>query len=366
MIKFLDLKKINALHEEELTAVFKNVLQSGWYIDGEQLRAFEEEYAAYCGTNFCVGVGNGLDALVLIFRAYKELGLLQDQDEVIVPSNTYIASILAISANALKPVLVEPNIATYNIDADLIEKSITKRTRAILAVHLYGQTAQMLTIRELAQKHGLLVIEDSAQAQGATHYGKKAGNLGDAAGHSFYPAKNLGALGDAGAVTTNDEKLAVTLRALRNYGSHRKYENIYKGVNSRLDELQAALLRVKLKYLDQDNNIRKKIASAYLTGIVNPVIQLPIVEKGNDHVWHIFAVRTQERDRFQSYLTERGIQTVIHYPIPPHHQEAYKEWKKENYPISELIHRQVISLPMSPAISEVEVGIIIKVVNEFY
>ena len=347
MMPFLDLHGINARDREALIAAFTRVLDSGWYVLGKEVEAFEAEYAAYCGTRHCIGVGNGLEALVLVLRAWLELRVLKPGDEVIVPANTYIATILAITENGLTPVLVEPD-AALNLDAALIEQHLSPRTRAILPVHLYGQTSHMTAINAVAREHGLKVLEDSAQAQGARHAGIRAGALGDASGHSFFPSKNFGALGDAGAVTTNDDALAQTLRALRNYGSHKKYENLYKGVNSRLDELQAALLRVKLARLDADNQRRREIAARYLSEIRHPQISLPVAEKNNEPVWHVFVVRSPARDALQQHLTAAGIGTLIHYPLPPHQQRAYHEWNARSYPLSEAIHREVLSIPISP------------------
>lgn len=362
MIPFLDLHGINARDRDALIAAFTRVLDSGWYVLGKEVEAFEQEYAAYCGTRHCVGVGNGLEALVLVLRAWLELGVLKPSDEVIVPSNTYIATILAITENGLTPVLVEPD-ATCNLDATLIEKHIGPRTRAILPVHLYGQTANMGDINAVARKHGLKVLEDSAQAQGARHAGVRAGALGDASGHSFFPSKNFGALGDAGAVTTQDDKLADTLRALRNYGSHKKYENLYKGVNSRLDELHAALLRVKLARLDADNQRRREIAARYLRDIRHPHITLPLVGPLNEPVWHVFVVRSPARDLLQKHLADAGIGTLIHYPLPPHQQQAYREWNAGSYPVSEAIHREVLSIPISPVMCDAQVSTVIAACN---
>jgi len=365
MIKFLDLQKVNTQYKKQLQDAFTRVLDSGWYIMGTELKQFETDFANYCGTKHAVGVANGLDALILIIRAYKELGFMKDGDEILVPSNTYIASILAISANNLVPVLVEPNIDTFNIDPLLIEAKITPRTKAILPVHLYGQLCDMDMINTIAKKHKLKVIEDCAQAHGAILENKKAGNWGDAAGFSFYPGKNLGALGDGGAITTNDDELANCLRALLNYGSHVKYQNLYKGINSRLDELQAALLGVKLNNLDAETATKRAIANRYLTEIVNPKIVLPKVVNDLAHVWHLFVIRTNNRDNLQAYLTENGVQTVIHYPIPPHKQEAYKELNEMSFPISELIHKSVISLPLSSVMLTNEVDKVISVLNSF-
>jgi len=370
LIPFLDLKGINAQYREELIQAVTDVIDSGWYIQGTHVKAFEQEFADYCGTKHCIGVANGLDALILVLRAWKELDKLKEGDEVIVPANTYIASILAITENRLKPVLVEPDEQTYNLSPGLVEKAITPNTKAILAVHLYGQLAPMPEIMAIAQKHNLLVLEDSAQAHGAQVDGKRAGNWGDASGFSFYPGKNLGALGDGGAVTTNDEELAQTIRALGNYGSHKKYENLYKGVNSRLDEVQAALLRVKLKNLENEIKRRQQIAAMYMQGIQNEKIVLPLTPNPSpltreDCVWHLFVIRTTEREKLQTYLTEQGIQTLIHYPIAPHHQQAYKDWSNQSYPLTEAIHKQVLSLPISPVMTDEQVQAVINAVNSF-
>jgi len=357
MVPFLDLKSINAQYREELVEACKRVIDSGWYVQGNECKKFEQEFANYCGAKYVIGVANGLDALTLILGAYRELGVMQDDDEVIVPSNTYIASILAISENHLVPILVEPEADTYLIDPSKIEAKITSRTKAIMPVHLYGQTCEMDKINEIAIKYKLKVIEDSAQAHGTYYKDRKAGNLGDASGFSFYPGKNLGALGDGGAVTTNDED--------RNYGSHKKYENLYKGVNSRLDEIQAAMLRVKLRYLDHEIEKRREIANYYLENIKNEHIKLPIVRAEDNHVWHLFVIRTKTRDELQKYLLDNGIQTLIHYPIPPHQQQAYKEWDNEHYPISEEIHNEVLSLPISGVQSFQDTKKITRVLNEY-
>ncbi len=354
---------MNARDRAALIDAFTRVLDSGWYVLGKEVEAFEREYAAYCGTRHCVGVGNGLEALVLILRAWMELGVLKAGDEVIVPANTYIATILAITENGLTPVLVEPDLATCNLDPARIEQHLSPRTRAILPVHLYGQTAEMSAINALARKHGLKVMEDCAQAHGARHAGVRAGALGDAAGHSFFPSKNFGALGDAGAVTTDDDALAEAVRALRNYGSHRKYENLYKGVNSRLDELQAALLRVKLARVDADNQRRRDIAGRYLTEIQHPAITLPMIGTNNEPVWHVFVVRAQPRDALQSHLNAQGIGTLIHYPVPPHQQPAYREWNARSYPLTERIHREVLSLPISPVMNDAQVSAVVAACN---
>ncbi|MHA3893212.1 DegT/DnrJ/EryC1/StrS family aminotransferase [Acinetobacter sp. GXMZU3951] len=369
MITFLDLQAINAQYRAELVDACNRVIDSGWYIGGKELEIFENNFAEYCGTQFAIGVANGLDALILTLRAWKELGKLQEGDEVIVPSNTYIASILAITANNLTPILVEPDSNTYNIDPAKIQQAITAKTRVILPVHLYGQLADMPKIMQIAKQHSLLVLEDSAQSHGAQLQEKKAGSWGDASGFSFYPGKNLGALGDAGAITTNDAELAQTLKALRNYGSHEKYKNLFVGVNSRLDEIQAAMLDIKLKYLDQETQHRRQIASLYLNGIKNPLIQLPLnninAETYMQHVWHLFVIRTSQREALQKHLNKQGIQTLIHYPIPPHKQQAYKEWNDQSYPLTEVMHQEVLSLPLSPVMSEKEAKVVIDAINGF-
>lgn len=369
MIPFLDLKAINAQYRDKLLAACTQVIDSGWYISGKEVDDFERKFADYCGTQYAIGVANGLDALILTLRAWKELGRLNEGDEVIVPSNTYIASILAISQNNLKPVLVEPDIHTFNIDAKKIEAAITTKTKAILPVHLYGQLAAMPEIMVIAKKYNLLVLEDSAQAHGAEIDGKKAGSWGDASGFSFYPGKNLGALGDAGAITTNDAELAHMLKAIRNYGSHEKYKNLVPGVNSRLDEIQAAILNVKLKFLDQENQYRRHIADLYLKEIQNSAIELPFTninaETDTQHVWHLFVIRTQHREQLQKHLAEHGVQTLIHYPIPPHKQQAYQEWNNFNLPISEQIHAEVLSLPIGPTLSIDEAKQVVQLCNGF-
>ena len=365
MIPFLDLKAINAQYRDELVEACTRVIDSGWYIGGIELEHFEQQFASYCGTKYAIGVANGLDALILTLRAWKELGKLKEGDEVIVPSNTYIASILAISANNLTPILVEPCIDSFNIDPKKIETAITSRTKAILPVHLYGQLADMPTIMAIAKRHELLVLEDSAQAHGASIDGKRAGSWGDASGFSFYPGKNLGALGDAGAITTSDEDLAHTLRALRNYGSHKKYKNLFQGVNSRLDEIQAAMLKVKLNHLDNEIAHRRKVANAYLESIHNKAIMLPINEHDSAHVWHVFVIRCKRRDELQKYLADNGVQTLIHYPVPPHQQPAYKEWNELSYPISKSIHAEVLSLPIGPTMTMEDVNTVIQICNEF-
>lgn len=366
MIKFLDLQKINLRHQEEIETKISQVFRSGWYLMGQELSSFESNLSQYIGAKHAIGVANGLDALRLILRGYIEMGIMDRGDEILVPSNTYIASILAISDNGLIPVLVEPDINNYNIDTKKIEEKITSKTKGILIVHLYGRTVFSENLKNIAEKYQLKIIEDNAQAIGAEWNGKKTGNLGDAAGFSFYPGKNLGALGDAGAITTNDDELSKTIRALANYGSNQKYVNIYQGLNSRLDEIQAAVLDIKLKYIDEENTVRKNIAKKYIAEISNPKIILPENPADeNEHVWHLFVIRTENRNELQKYLTENGIQTLIHYPIPPHKQQAYKEWNEQSFPISEKIHEEVLSLPISPVMTEEEVEKIIEIINEF-
>ena len=367
-VSFLDLKKINEGYAESFKKEFANILSNAFFILGEQVKLFEEEFASYCGTKHCIGVANGLDALILILEGYKQLGALKEGDEVIVPANTYIASILAVSKAGLVPVLVEPSMKTWLLDPTLIKEKITPRTKAIMPVHLYGRLCDMYTINKLAKENMLIVIEDSAQSQGAMSTDlMRSGNLGDASGFSFYPSKNLGALGDAGAVTTNDDDLATVIRALRNYGSKKKYVNIYKGINSRLDELQAGFLRLRLKNLDAENEARRRTAKYYLAHIKNEKIRLPYADNQNtdSNVWHCFAVLTERRDEFQEYLTSNGIQTVIHYPIPPHKQEAYAEWNNFSLPITEEIHEQTISIPMSPVLTQEEIDYVIEKINSY-
>ena len=364
MINYLSLQKITALHEPELTATVNQVLRSGWYLQGEYITLFEKNYAQYIGTKYCVTCGNGLDALCLILRAYIELGLLKEGDEVIVPANTYIATILSITENHLTPILIEPDINTFEIDEQLIEQTITPRTRAIMLVHLYGRCSYTTFIGDICKRHNLLLLEDNAQAHGCYFDNKRTGSLGNAAAHSFYPGKNLGALGDAGAVTTNDVLLAHTIQCLANYGSERKYEFTFKGKNSRMDEIHAAVLNVKLPYLDEENLRRKQIAKAYLKGIKNPQITL-IKDNDRDNVYHIFPILCPSRDRLQQYLKDNGIETMIHYPIPPHQQQAYKEWNERHYPITEFIHQQELSLPCNPAMTDEEVYQIIDSLNMY-
>ncbi|MEA9417313.1 DegT/DnrJ/EryC1/StrS family aminotransferase [Aeromonas caviae] len=365
MIEFLNLKSINAQYQQELKNACARVIDSGWYIMGNELAQFETEFSAYCGTKHAIGVANGLDALILVLRAWKELGKLKAGDEIIVQANTYIASVLAITENDLVPVLVEPNPDTYNLDPELVRAAITPNTKAILPVHLYGQLSPMPELMGIAKKHKLLVLEDCAQAHGAEIDGKRAGNWGDAAGFSFYPGKNLGALGDAGAVTTNDDELAQTLKALRNYGSHKKYENLYQGVNSRLDEIQAAMLRVKLAHLGTETKIRQKMAKIYREGINNPLVLLPQVRAEEMHVWHLFVVRCEKRNQLQHWLTEQGIQTLIHYPVPPHKQQSYNGLFNNVLPLTDKIHDEVLSLPISSLLCLEKIKYIIDKVNAF-
>ena len=365
MIKFLELKKITALHGEEIKQAVNDVIESGWYLHSDANSRFESHFAQYIGTRHCIGVGNGLDSLTLILRAYKELGVIAEGDEIIVPANTYIATILAITDNNLKPVLVEPRLDTFQIDDSLIEKAITPRTRAIMIVHLYGRCAYTERIGELCRKYDLKLIEDNAQAHGCTYNGKRTGSLGDAAGHSFYPGKNLGALGDAGGVTTNDNQLADTIRALANYGSRKRYVFDMAGRNSRMDEIQAAVLDVKLKYLDEENSRRRSNALYYIKNISNPYVCVPSESYWRESVFHIFPLMTSQRDRLQSYLKENGVQTDIHYPIPPHLQRAYSQWGRPSLPVTERIHREELSLPVSQVLTEEECKEVTRLINDF-
>lgn len=366
MIKFLDLQKINAQYAEELKEAASQVIASGWFLQGEQNMLFENNLKQLIGTPNVINVANGLDALRLILRAYVEMGVMNEGDEVIVPANTYIATILAITDNRLKPILVEPSLLTYNIDIDKIEAAITPMTKAIMVVHLYGRVVWSEELERIANKYNLKIIEDNAQAIGGSYNGIMTGNLGDAAGFSFYPGKNLGALGDSGAVTTKDAELARVVRAIANYGSEKKYENIYMGLNSRMDEMQAAFLNVKIKHILAENSRRREIASHYCNNIQNAKIILPSFPNDLlEHVHHLFVVRTADRVALQTYLSDNGIQTLIHYPIPPHKQECYKEWNIYNYPIAEQIHREVLSLPISPVLSHKDVDTVIEILNNY-
>jgi len=369
MINFLDLKKINDRFEPELSLSLKRVLESGRYLMGKEVTEFEKEFAGYIGSKYCVGVANGLDALRLILRSYMELGVMKENDEIIVPANTYIASILSITENRLTPILIEPDILTYNIDPAKIEEKITSKTKGIMLVHLYGLNAMTPEIRRLVNKYNLKLIEDNAQAHGCIYRNKRTGSIGHASGHSFYPGKNLGAIGDGGAVTTNDDKLAEVIRSISNYGSKIKYQNLFKGLNSRLDEIQAAILRIKLPRLDADNQRRREIAQYYIENIKLTEIILPFslqpAAYSLDHVWHLFIIRHRERDRLQKYLSDNGIQTLIHYPIPPHKQKAYREFDNLFLPLTEEIHQTVLSLPINQAMENSEVEQIINTINSF-
>jgi dTDP-4-amino-4,6-dideoxygalactose transaminase len=368
MIQFLDLKKVNDQYRDEIDKSISAVINSGWYIQGDSLKGFEEAFAEYCGTRYAVGVANGLEALSLTLRAWIELGKLQTGDEVLVPSHTFIASILAISHTGLKPVLVEPSEKDFNIDLADCKSKLSSKTKVIMPVHLYGQLAPMLEVLSFAKEHGLLVLEDAAQAHGAidTHSGKRAGNMGDAAGFSFYPGKNLGALGDGGAITTNDEALNEALRCMRNYGAEEKYIYRFTGYNSRLDEIQAAILHAKLKGLDKDNARRMEIASQYLKEIKIDLVQLPFWSGAKDHVFHLFVVRVANRNAFMTHMKELGVMCSIHYPVPPHHQKAYPQWSDLNLPLTEQLHAEVVSLPISPVHTDEEIDKVISAVNAYH
>jgi len=365
MIKFLDLKAVTAKYGAEINEAINRVVDSGWYLQGVENTRFENNYASYIGTDYCVGVGNGLDALIWIYRAYIEMGIMKPGDEVIVPANTYIASILAITENGLKPVLVEPKYETLEIDDSKIVEAITEKTRSVMIVHLYGRCAYTDKIGDVCKKYNLRLVEDNAQAHGCRYRNCRTGSLGDAAGHSFYPGKNLGALGDAGAVTTNDKELADCIRALANYGSQKKYVFKYKGKNSRLDEIQAAVLDVKLQYLDIDNALRQETASYYYDHINNPQISLPLRLPDEQNVYHIFPIFCKRRDELQSYLTKNAVQTLIHYPIPPHKQECYKKWNGLSLPITEKIHCNELSLPIGPTLNMEDAGKIVNLINSY-
>ena len=365
MIEYLDMKRRTQLHEEETRNAVERVMASGWYLMGPELEAFEREYAQFISTNYCIGVGNGLDALTLIYRAYIEMGVMQPGDEVIVPANTYIASILAISENGLVPVLVEPRLDSLQIDDQIIEQHITSRTRSVMIVHLYGKCAYTQHIANICDKYGLKLVEDNAQAHGCRFGNKRTGALGDVAGHSFYPTKNLGAWGDAGAVTTNDKRLADIIMALRNYGSSQKYVFDYKGRNSRMDEIQAAILRAKLRFLDEDNALRRKVAECYKNNICNDAVRVCPPSFHEDNVFHIYPVFSQQRDRLQSFLNDNGVQTQVHYPIPPHRQRCYDEWRMMNLPVTECIHDTELSLPIGPEVDIQTVMKVVDVINRF-
>lgn len=365
MIKFLDLQKVNNQYKKELKGAANRVIDSGWYVLGSEVEKFENSLCSYVDSSNAIGVASGLDALRLILKAYIEMGVMSEGDEVIVPANTFIASVLAITDNGLKPVFVEPDIKTYNIDFDKIEQKITSKTKAIMVVHLYGKVCWSEKLVEISNRHNLKIIEDNAQAIGACWKDKKTGSLGHAAAFSFYPGKNLGALGDAGAVTTNDESLAKIIRAIANYGSIKKYENLYQGLNSRMDEIQAAFLNVKLKYIQNDIDGRRKVAEYYLENIKNQAIVLPQVNESIGHVWHLFVIRTKNREALQEYMLKNGVQTLIHYPIPPHKQEAYKDYSQLSLPITERIHNEVLSLPISSEIKKQDVKIITDLINNF-
>ena len=368
MIPFLSLKDVTALHGEEINEAVQRVVNGGWYLQGRENEKFEAHYSDFLGTRYTIGCANGLDALIWIFRAYIELGVMHPGDEVIVPANTFIATILAITENGLKPVLIEPKLNTLEIDDDLIESAITAKTKAIAIVHLYGRNAYTEKIGQICKKYNLKLVEDNAQAHGCKHAdGRMTGSLGDAAGHSFYPGKNLGALGDGGAVTTNDPDLAATVRTLANYGSQKKYVFKYTGRNSRLDEIQAAILDVKLKYLVEDNAHREMVANYYYNHIKNPLVSMPDRLPGNQNAYHLFPilVANGKRDALHEYLEQNGVGTIIHYPIPPHKQECYKEWNVLTLPITEQIANEELSLPIGPTITQEEIAKIIDLINKF-
>jgi dTDP-4-amino-4,6-dideoxygalactose transaminase len=366
MIRFNDVKKGNDRFNKEFEAIFRSILKTGWYVLGAQVQKFETAFAKYTGAKNCIGVANGFDALVLILKAYKEMGVLSDEDEVIVPANTFIATVSSVTEVGLKPILVEPSLKSFTLDVSKVKNKITPKTKAIIAVHLYGQLADMTTLQAIAKDHGLVLIEDAAQAHGAEDSrGVKAGNLGDAAGFSFYPGKNLGAMGDGGAVTTNDPSLAKTIRKIGNYGMMEKYKSDLRGVNSRLDEVQAAFLNLKLKHLDADNDHRRKMAEHYLKKIKNPQLKLPFYNGSKNHVFHVFQILCDTREKLQDYLTSNRVETSIHYPIPPHRQKAYQGWKQIDLPITEKIHQTTLSIPLHPTIELEEVEKIIALLNAY-
>jgi len=365
MVKLLDLQAITMMHAEEYEAAAKRVIESGWFLQGHENETFERHYADYIGTRYCVPVANGLDALKLILRGYKELGIMNDGDEIIVPANTYIATILAITDNRLVPVLVEPTWDHLELDINRVEEAITEKTKGVMTVHLYGRIAYNDQLGDICKRHGLLLMEDCAQSHGCSWQGVRTGALGDAAAHSFYPGKNLGAFGDAGAVTTNNEELASVIRALANYGSQKKYVFRYVGMNSRMSELDAAILDVKLKYLDEDNRQRQQLAAYYYETINNPLISLPRKLNDENNVYHQFPIFCERRDELQAYLKEGGVQTLIHYPIPPHQQECYRDWNERHYPITERIHREELSIPMNQVVSRQEADVVVSLINNF-
>lgn len=364
-IPFFDLKRINNRYAGKLEDALKRVLHSGWYILGAEKEQFEKDFTQYCGTSYCIGLGNGLDAIRLILSGYRELGILKEGDEVILPANTFIATALAVSQSGLTPVLTDCDINTYNIDPTLIEEKINDKTKAILAVHLYGQVAPMEELAKIAEKHKLLLIEDAAQAHGGIYKGKRVGNLSHAAAFSFYPVKNMGALGDAGAVTTNDEQLYKAIRSLSNYGSNEKYIHEHKGLNSRLDEIQAAILSIKLKYLDEENKERQEIAAFYSSKIRNKAIYLPVITSIENHVFHQYVIRCKTRDRLQEYLFDNGIQTQIHYPIPIHKQQAYSEMNELIFPVSEKVQKEILSIPLFPSMKDDEQARVVEIMNQY-
>ena len=365
MIKLLDLQAITAMHGEEYNAAVSRVIDSGWFLQGKENGQFEIDYAKYIGTEYCISVANGLDALYLLMRGYKEMGIMKDGDEIIVPANTYIATLIAVTRNNLVPVLVEPTFKHLEIDIDRVEAAITPRTKGVMTVHLYGRIAYNDTLGEICKNYGLKLMEDCAQSHGCAWKGVKTGALGDAAAHSFYPGKNLGAFGDAGAVTTNDAELAEVIRALANYGSQKKSVFKYAGLNSRMSELDAAVLDVKLRYLDEDNKKRQELAAFYYANIVNPLITLPERIDDENNVYHQFPIFCEHRDELQDYLKQSGVQTLIHYPIPPHKQECYKKWNKLSFPITECIHRQELSIPMNQVVSLKEAETVVRLINSF-
>ena len=364
-VRFLDLGKVNGRYRSEIDTAIKRVVDSGWYIHGDACRQFEREFAEYCQVQHCVGVANGLDALTLTLKAWIHLNVLSPGDEFIVPANTFVATVLAVVEAGLQPVFVEPDELTFNLDPNLVRKAIGPRTRGILPVHLYGQCAEMDSLREIAQSNGLMLLEDAAQAHGAEYHGCRAGAMGDAAGFSFYPGKNLGALGDGGAVTTNSQTLADCVRSLANYGSEKKYSYIYPGINSRLDEMQAAVLSVKLTHLNDDMRLRSRVANRYLKEIDNPLVKLPFVSDICRPVWHLFVVRVSDRERFRCFMNEQNIETAIHYPIPPHKQSAFPMWNSRSFPLTERLHREVVSLPLSPVHNESEISAVVAAVNAY-